>query len=299
MNKRPSPRASGRGCNPRALLAALALVAGLMVLLAVPAFADEGGLGISPLLPNAQSPNGQRLSDLYNFISIPAILIFLLVEGLIVTVIIRFRRKALPPDYVPPQTHGNLFLEITWTVIPLLIIGSIVFLSFLELQRDFTKRTDAETNMNITVVGYRYGWQYTYQEDGVQFDSVGQNPTPMVVPVGKLIRIRTQGRDVIHSWWVPYLMGKTDAVPGYDNYTWIQPLQTGTYNGQCAELCGEGHSTMLLQVKVVSQGDYDQWLAQMKAPKQTPKPSASPSASPSAKPSSSPAASPSPSASPS
>lgn len=287
-----------RSLGPRPLLAALAVVAGLLVLLALPVFADDSGLGISPLLPHAQSPNGRRLEDLYNFISIPAILIFLLVEGLIITVILRFRRRHQPEGFVPNQVHGNTRLEIVWTVIPAIIIGAIGVLSFNELQRDFTKRTDAETQMNITIEGFQFGWQYTYQEDGVQFKSVGQNPTPMVVPVNKLIRIRTTSHDVIHSWWVPYLMGKTDAVPGYDNFTWIQPFQTGEYRGQCAELCGAGHATMLLEVRVVSQQEYDQWVAEQKKPKPTPTPSVKPSASASPSPSGSPAPSPSASASP-
>ena len=156
--------------------------------------------------------------------------------------------------------------------------------------------------MNITIQAYRYGWHYDYQEDGLAFDSVGQNAdqTPMVVPVDTLVRIRTQGRDVIHGWWIPYLTGKTDAVPGYDNYTWIKPAKTGEYRGECTELCGPGHATMQLMVKVVSQDEYRAWVAQEKA-KEKPSPSPSPSASakPSPSPSSSPSGSPSPSPSPS
>jgi len=96
----------------------------------------------------------------------------------------------------------------------------------------------------------------------------------MVVPVDTLIRIRTQSQDVIHSWWVPYLMGKTDAVPGYDNFTWIQPQKIGLYRGECAELCGTGHATMLILVKVVPQDEYVAWVKEQKvqaSPTPTPK----------------------------
>lgn len=290
MEKRPN----------RTLPVALAIAAALLaaLALAVPAFADQGGSGLQPTVPNGDSPNGHDIYNLYMLISIPAILIFLLVEGLLLIIIVRFRRSRRPAGFIPPQWHGNNLLEITWTVIPALIIFTIGALSFLELQKDFTKRTDAETQMNITIQAYRYGWHYEYQEDGLAFDSVGQNAadTPMVVPVDTLVRIRTQGKDVIHGWWVPYLTGKTDAVPGYDNYTWIKPTKVGEYRGECTELCGPGHATMLLMVKVVSQDDYRTWVEQEKAKEHpAPSPSAKPSASPSASPSGSPSPSPSPS----
>ena len=268
-----------------------------MLLAAVPAFADQGGSGLQPWVAPADSPNGQNILRLYEFISVPAILIFLLVEGLILAIVIKFRRSKLPADYVPPQWHGNNRLELVWTVIPLLIILAIAFVSFLELRNDFDPTTyaskaPADQQMNLQIHGYRYGWKVHYVEDGVDVNMIGEPPSSaVVVPVGKLVRIQLDGDDVIHSWWVPYLMGKTDAVPGYSNYTWIQPQKIGEYRGECAELCGAGHATMGILVKVVSQEDYDAWVKQQKQPK----PSASASASPSPSPSTSARTSPSPS----
>lgn len=269
------------------------------LLVAAPALADQGGSGLQPWVAPADSPNGQNILRLYEFISVPAIIIFLLVEGLILAVVIKFRRSKLPADYVPPQWHGNNVLELVWTLIPLIIILTIAFVSFLELRNDFDPTTfaakaPADQQMNVTIHGYRYGWKIHYVEDGVDVNMLGRQPEPMVVPVGRLVRIQLEGDDVIHSWWVPYLMGKTDAVPGYTNYTWIQPQKVGEYRGECAELCGPGHADMLILVKVVSQSDYDAWVQQQKAPKT--KPSASPSASPS--PTTSARTSPSPSPSP-
>ena len=256
----------------RLLAAATVLVAAAAVAFALPALADQGGSGISPFLPQADSPNGRNLWNLYNWISIPAIVIFVGVEAALLVIIVRFRRSVRPPGFVPPQWHGHPVIEVVWTVIPLIVIGIIGVLSFVELQTDFTKRTDAQTQMDITITGFQFGWRYDYQPDGVQVVSNGNQATPMVVPVDTLIRIRTQSQDVIHSWWVPYLMGKTDAVPGYDNYTWIQPQKVGLYRGECAELCGAGHSTMQILVKVVSQDDYRAWVQQQKT-----QPSPSPS----------------------
>jgi heme/copper-type cytochrome/quinol oxidase subunit 2 len=101
----------------------------------------------------------------------------------------------------------------------------------------------------------------------------------MVIPTGKLVRLKLQSVDVIHGWWVPDLMGKTDLVPGYDNYTWIKVDQPGEWRGECTELCGQGHSTMQLRVRAVSPDDYDAWVAEQKAKANPPKPSPSPSAS--------------------
>ena len=283
-----------------AVAIALAILGAL--LLAAPAFAEQGGSGLQPWVPNADSPNGQHIFQLYALISIPAVLIFLLVEGLLLTIVIKFRRSKQPPDYVPPQWHGNNVLEITWTAIPLLIILGIAALSFVVLKSDFDPTTFAakaapNDQMNVQIHGYRYGWKVHYVEDGVDINMVNQPAsTAMVVPVGKLVRISLDGDDVIHSWWVPYLMGKTDAVPGYTNYTWIQPQKIGEYRGECAELCGPGHAQMGILVKVVSQSDYDAWVQQQKQPAKA-SPAASPASSPAATPSPSPsgAASPSPS----
>ncbi len=293
--------------SARTLTLALAVVLAITAVLfaALPALADQGGTGLQPTVPNGDSPNGHNIYNLYLLISAPAVVIFLLVEALLLTIIIRFRAGARPPGFIPPQWHGNTVLEIAWTILPLLVILGIGALSFNELQLDFTKRTDAQLGSggkNITIQGYRFGWHYQYQEDGVAFDSVANNPTPMVVPVDTMVRIRTQSRDVIHSWWVPYLTGKTDTVPGYDNFTWIKPTKIGEYRGECAELCGSGHATMLLLVKVVSQNDYDTWLQQEKqkeaaAAAPAPSPSASASASPSPSPSASGSPSPKPSGS--
>src|SRR5438270_5636318 len=215
----------------RLLAAAMVLVAAAAVAFALPALADQGGSGISPFLPQADSPNGRNLWSLYNWISLPAIVVFVGVEAALLIIILRFRRSVRAPGFVPPQWHGHPVVEVIWTVIPLVVIGIIGVLSFAELQTDFTQRTDQQVaaahGLDITITGFQFGWRYDYQPDGVQVTSVGSQATPMVVPVDTLIRIRTQGQDVIHSWWVPYLMGKTDAVPGYDNYTWIQPQKIG------------------------------------------------------------------------
>lgn len=264
----------------RTLTPALLMAVAGTLLMALPAAA--AGSGISPVPPDGVSENGRDVHFLYNVISIPAILIFLLVEGLLLYVIVKFRRKAQPAGYVPPQTHGNTTLEIVWTVVPFLILVGIGAASFFYLQKDF-QATELHPDMQLNVSGRQFGWDYQYPE-GFSVASDGLDPAPMVVPTGKLIRLKLHSDNVIHSWWVPEITGKTDLVPGYDNYTWMKIDQPGEWRGQCAELCGAGHYTMQLRVKAVGQSEYDSWVRQQQADAAKPKPAgSSPSASPSPK----------------
>jgi len=247
-----------------------------------------GGLGgIAPIFPTPVSPNGQDIYNLYLLISIPAIIVFIGVEVALLWVVLRYRRSRQPAGYVPPQIHGHNGLEIAWTVAPLVIVLAIAFVSFQELQKDFQPINNQQ--MLVVVSGHQFGWIYTY-ENGVVVDQEGTlagNVTPFVVPVNTLIKLQFQGTDVIHSWWVPAISGKTDAVPGYDNFSWLKISQPGTWRGECAELCGAGHSTMQIIVQAMDQADYDQWVQTELAAKHA-SPSPSPSTSPSPKPSASP-----------
>lgn len=234
----------------------------------------EGLGGISPIFPTPVSPNGQDIYNLYIAISIPAIIIFIGVEAALLWVVLRFRRSKQPVGYVPPQIHGHNGLEFTWTIIPLIVVVVIAGYSFLTLNKDFVPITNED--MDISVTGHQFGWTYSYTEGFTvhQEGTLAGDVTPMEVPIHKLVRLSFEGTDVIHSWWVPAISGKTDAVPGYTNYAWLKIDQVGTWRGECAELCGAGHSTMQIIVKAVSQQDYDAWVQQQLAAAQaTPSPS--------------------------
>ena len=277
-------RSSGDHCQRDPILAAVAARAratfttiGLGA--AALALSSCGGLGgISPIFPTPVSPNGQDIYNTYLLISIPAIVIFLGVEIALLWVVLRYRRSRQPAGYVPPQIHGNTTLEIVWTLIPLVIVLAIAIGSFITLQKDFQPIDNQQ--MNVTVSGHQFGWIYTY-DNGVVVDQEGTlagDVTPFVVPVNTLVKLRFQGTDVIHSWWVPAISGKTDAVPGYDNFSWLKINQTGKWRGECAELCGAGHSTMQIIVQAMDQTDYDQWAqTQLAKTHASPSPSQSPS----------------------
>ena len=223
--------------------------------------------GVSPIFPTPVSPNGQGIYDTYIGISIPAIIIFLGVELALLWVVIKYRRSKQPAGYVPPQIHGNFRLEVVWTAVPLVVVLAIAVYSFNELQRDFQPITNYD--FEVVVSGHQFGWNYTYPQAGGftihQEGTLAGDVTPFVVPVNTLIRLRMQGTDVIHSWWVPAISGKTDAVPGYDNFTWLKIDRVGVWRGECAELCGVGHSTMQIIVQSMTPSDFDAWVQQQVA----------------------------------
>jgi cytochrome c oxidase subunit 2 len=249
----------------------------------------DGLGGISPIFPTPVSPNGEGIYALYIGISIPAIVIFIGVEVALLWVVLRYRRSRQPAGYIPPQIHGHTGLEVAWTVAPLVVVLVIAWFSFVELQRDFQPITNEQ--MLVVVSGHQFGWDYDYGNGVVvhQEGTLAGDVVPFVVPVDTLVKLQFQGTDVIHSWWVPAISGKTDAVPGYDNFSWLKINEVGSWRGECAELCGVGHSTMQIIVQAMSKSDYDQWAQkQLAALKASPSPSPSPtpaSASPSASPS--------------
>ncbi len=254
------------------VIRALITCAGLGALALALSACDVGGL--HPIFPNPVSPNGQDIYNTYIGISIPAIVIFLGVELALLWVVIRYRRSRQPADYVPPQLHGHTGIEVVWTIIPLLVVLAIAGYSFQELVKDFQPITGEQ--MTVIVSGHQFGWTYDYGNGVVvhQEGTLAGDVTPFVVPINTLVKLQFRGTDVIHSWWVPAISGKTDAVPGYDNFSWLNINQVGTWRGECAELCGAGHSTMQIIVQAMTQTDFNNWMDQQKAALATP--SASP-----------------------
>jgi cytochrome c oxidase subunit II len=246
--------------------------AGLAALTFILSSCDVGG--IRPIFPDPVSPNGQAIFDTYLYISIPAIIVFIGVEAALLWVAIRYRRARQPLGYVPPQVHGNTGLEIVWTVVPLILVLGIAAYSFVELQQNFQPISNQQ--MTVIITGHQFGWNYDYGNGVVvhQEGSLTSEVPAFVVPTNTLVKLQFRATDVIHSWWVPAISGKTDAVPGYDNFSWLKISKPGKWVGECAELCGVGHASMQIIVQAMDKSDYDAWVAKQKS-------SASPAASPS------------------
>jgi len=207
---------------------------------------------------------------------IAALGVGVIVWGLIIFAVVAYRRRK-DDDHVPTQLRYNLPIEILYSVIPLFMIGALFFYT----ARDETAllRVSAHPDNVVNVVGKRWAWDFNYTTDNVYESSV-QTPLTgtdvdevaepvLYLPVNKSTQFVLTARDVIHSFWVPVFLKKIDMLPGLVNYLQVTPTQIGTYQGKCAELCGTYHSHMLFKVKVVSQQDYDQHIADLKAKGQT------------------------------
>jgi cytochrome c oxidase subunit 2 len=209
----------------------------------------------APVAP--ESPNAEGIRDSWLFVSIFTVAIFILVEGLLIAFIWKYRRQKRSRFEDAAQVHGATRLELAWTAGPVLVLFLIAAFVFIELPgiKDVPEAAAGEEELEIDVVGRQFYWQYEYPNGVIAVDTLR---APVGVPVR--LRVTAPDSDVIHSWWIPSLGGKIDAIPGVTNETWFEAENEGTYTGQCAELCGLEHAQMLASVEVVSQEEFDTWL---------------------------------------
>ncbi|HEY7901342.1 MAG TPA: cytochrome c oxidase subunit II [Caulobacteraceae bacterium] len=217
----------------------------------------------------------------HNFIVSPIIIAIAgLVLVLLAVVIVRFNKRANPE---PARFSHNTPVEVLWTVVPVLILMFIAIFSFRLL---FEEHAMPRPDMTVKVTGRQWNWDYEYPDQKIgAFTSTPmteadakakdlpyllETNAPMIVPVNKVVRVQLTAEDVIHSWSVPAFGVKIDAIPGRLNQTWFKANRTGIFYGQCSQLCGSNHSYMPIEVKVVSQADFDTWVASKQ-----PKPAAS------------------------
>ncbi|MDQ3608320.1 MAG: cytochrome c oxidase subunit II [Actinomycetota bacterium] len=266
----------------RAVLFALLGALGVALLAAVPASADW-------LSPEAgPTDNAQKVDTLYWIVTALTIPIFLGVEGALLYALVKFRARK---GAVPAQIRGNTRLEIGWTVAAgvVVIVLAVVTFAFLPAIRNppdsgpggldvqqagltssAVVSSDAGRQppvpddgqaLNIDVNGLQYVWRYTYPDgDDNPVNNVFAYEQ-MVVPTNTTVVLAIRAQDVIHSWWIPALGPKFDAVPGYTNSTWFQITEPGVWHGQCAELCGRNHADMVASVKAVPPAEFQAWLS--------------------------------------
>ncbi len=230
---------------------------GLLLLAAIAApaaLADNGGF--TPVSP--ESPNADGIRDSYLFVSIFVFSIFVLVEGLLIAFVIRYRRRKRARFEDGAPIHGATKLELVWTAFPIVVLFVIGAFVFIELPgiKDVPSAAAGE-QLEIRVTGRQFYWQYEYPNGVIAIDTMR---APAGVPVR--LEVTSPDDDVIHSWWIPALGGKIDAIPGTVNETWFQASTPGTYTGQCAELCGLEHAKMLASVVVMPEAEFAAWLEQ-------------------------------------
>jgi cytochrome c oxidase subunit 2 len=256
-------RKSGIGAAVAALLASSSLPAA-----ALPVDYQTG-------FQAAASPVMEQIEDFHRLLLWIIVAVCLFVLALLVWIVVKYRAGANP---VPSKVHHNTLLEVAWTLIPVIILVFIAVPSFRLL---YFEAALPKPDVTIKAIGKQWFWTYEYPgaQAGFTYDSLGLSDadaqkagkprllgvdTPIYVPVNKVIQIDTVGADVIHSWAMPQMGVKMDAVPGRINQTWFKATQTGVFYGQCSELCGARHAYMPIEMHVVSQADYDAWLATSK-----------------------------------
>lgn len=238
-----------------AVRAKLLLFLGLLLLAAVGApgaLGDNGGF--TPVAP--ASPNADGIRDSYLVVSIFVLSIFVLVEGLLIAFVVRYRRRKRPRFEDGLQVHGATKLELVWTAFPvvvLFLIGAFVFIELPGIKN--VPSAGASDQLEIRVTGRQFYWQYEYPNGVIAVDAMR---APAGVPVQ--LEVTAPDADVIHSWWIPALGGKIDAIPGTVNETWFEAENPGIYTGQCAELCGLEHARMLATVEVLTEAEFTAWL---------------------------------------
>jgi len=236
-------------------------------------------------LPSGGSPNANSIASLYNIIFVLSIIVFLVVMGFVVYSVWAFRASKNP---VALQIHGNTKVELGLTLTALLILVIIATVTFIKLPSIVNPpASDASASsvlsasltapspphggqkLTICVTGRQFIWRYTYGASCTKAawqDRLPYSYQEMVVPAGEVVDLVIQSSDVVHSWWVPALGGKVDAVPGFTTYAWFKALHANElYRGNCAQLCGRQHAYMTALVKVVTPQQYKAWITQQSA----------------------------------
>jgi cytochrome c oxidase subunit II len=255
-------------------LSATALIFGILLASAGAAFAGLGEPSPWQMgLQDSASPVMDEIAGFNTFLFwiTTAIALFILI--LLAIIIVRFNARANP---TPSRTTHNTFLEVLWTIVPVIILATIAVPSFRLL---FVELDVPKPDLTIKATGKQWLWSYSYPDNGnFEFNSTfvadkdlkpGQPrlltvDNEMVVPVNKIVHVLVTGADVIHSFAVPSFGIRIDAIPGRINDTWFKATREGTYYGQCSELCGIDHSFMPIVVHVVSEADFDAWVSQAK-----------------------------------
>ncbi len=237
--------------KPAALVAVLALLA---LVLPEPALAQGAG-GIAP--PEPSTDSGEAIKQVYWVVFALTAFVFVAVETTLILFIVRYRRRRGTPAGVEgPQVHGNTRVEIIWTLVPALLLLALAVFTFVRIPAVEANPdgADGRNALRIRVDAHQFYWQYRYPGGALSFDT-------LYLPVDRTVTLELDALDVAHSWWVPELTGKRDAIPGQINELSFKPTKTGTFaNGKCAEFCGVQHALMLTKVEVLSQKDFDRWV---------------------------------------
>jgi cytochrome c oxidase subunit 2 len=237
----------------RRLVRVFSCAALLALVAASAALAGNGGL--AP--PSPASPNAANIRDVYWLILAVSAGIFVLVAGLLLLFVVRYRSRGRPREVEGPQVRGHTNLELAWTAGPVVILAVIAGFVFWKVSdigaTSGLPNEQSQPREQTTVDAHQFYWEFVYPNGAISVDHLR-------MPSNRTVRLRIISSDVAHSWWIPTLGGKLDALPGKTNYTTFRATKLGTFRGQCAELCGVQHAAMLAEVDVLPATEYDSWV---------------------------------------
>jgi cytochrome c oxidase subunit 2 len=218
--------------------------------------------------PEPKAEQGDGIFSLWQGFFVVAICVGLLVWGLLIFVMLRYRRR---DDEIPSQRQYNIPVEIAYTATPILLVA--VLFGFSVATEDGATAVDPDPVARIEVVGFQWSWQFVYAEvdgtedgaDAITITGAPGEPPEMVVPVGQPVVLSLVSNDVNHSFWVPDFLSKRDLIPGVENEITVTATEPGEYVGRCAEFCGLDHWSMNFSVRAVPEDEFDAWLDEQRA----------------------------------
>ncbi len=249
-------------------LGVLATVMVLVLSLVGPVLAQDGGRPYTQTDP--KSPEGLQIQDLYKLIFWMGLVVFVFVQFLIVYTAMRFKRNRSHTQR-PNQIHGHRTLEITWTVVPAIVLLIIAVPTISTIYSTYAAADDTDDAIVVEIYGKQWWWEVHYAAPGTDDVTGGENDLVITanevrIPEDQKVVFKLYSNNVIHSFWVPEMTGKMDVIPGHERRLSFTPQESGTYYGECAEFCGTAHAWMRFIVKVQPQAEFDAWMTAMRQP---------------------------------
>ncbi len=222
---------------------------------------DEGPYRLPvPNILNPASPQGEEIAGLFWLVVGFSIFVMIIVTAFMIAGIVGgMRDRDVHSDKEPPQTHGNLKLEVAWTVIPLIILAVLLVPTLASIY-NLDAISAPDDAIEVNVVGQQFWWEMVYLDEEVV------TANELVVPVGRAVKVNLASEDVMHSFWIPQMAGKVDLIPGNKRTLYFTAEKEGVYYGQCAELCGDSHANMRLRVVAMPQEEYNAWAVAARQP---------------------------------
>ena len=219
----------------------------------VVSYALFAATGLTPVTP--ESPNAERIADLYWFVAFWAALVLLAVAVPLTIFVFRYRSRGRDRTVEGPQIHGSTRLEVAWTLVPVIILVIVTAFTFYKLPGITLEDEASASDLRVRVEGRQFYWQYRYPNGVIAIDR-------LVAPQGRIVvlEITAPESDVIHSYWVPGVGGKFDAIPGQTIETAFNARNVGVFEGQCAEFCGIQHAEMFAEIEVMPADEFDRWI---------------------------------------